>query len=88
MCRVTPIDPATLYTGSYSTNAVNEHYWSWASWSYEWRLFAYDINDLNCTSIKEDLLATGYAEGNIRSTTFSCGGWAAFTRWNIKPVPR
>jgi type IV pilus assembly protein PilY1 len=70
-----PYDPGIGYTGSFSTNAVYERYWSWGSRSYQWRLFANDIGDLTCIAIKDALLAGGYAEGDIRSTTFSCGGW-------------
>jgi type IV pilus assembly protein PilY1 len=69
-----PYDPNTIYTGSYSSNAVFERYWSWASWSYAWRLFAGDVNDLNCTWIKDDLLAQGYAYGSIYASSYACGG--------------
>jgi len=69
-----PYDAANVYTGSYSTNAVYERYWSWASWSYQWRIFADDVNDLNCTWIKDDLLDQGYAYGRIYSSSYACGG--------------
>ena len=69
-----PYDSSTVYTGSYSTNAVYERYWSWATWSYQWRIFADDVNDLNCTAIKDDLLDQGYASGRIRSSSYACGG--------------
>ena len=55
----TPYDSATVYGGSYSTNAVYERYWSWGSWSYEWRIFASDVADLNCAWIETDLLDQG-----------------------------
>ncbi len=69
-----PYDPDTVYMGSYSSNAVYERYWSWASWSYEWRIFASDVDDLNCTWIKDDLLNQGYAYGRIYSSSYACGG--------------
>jgi type IV pilus assembly protein PilY1 len=69
-----PYDPYTIYTGSYSANAVFERYWSWATWSYAWRLFAGDVNDLNCTWIKDDLLNQGYAYGRIYASSYACGG--------------
>ncbi len=69
-----PYDAGTVYTGSYSTNAVYERYWSWATWSYEWRIFSADVNALNCTWIKDDLLDQGYAYGRIYSSSYACGG--------------
>jgi len=69
-----PYDPAFVYAGSYSSNAVYERYWSWTSRTYEWRFFASDISDLNCTRIKDDLLAQGYAYGRIYSGSYACGG--------------
>ena len=51
-----PYDPATVYSGSYTTNAVYERYWSWATWSYQWQLFPGDVDALNCDWIKTDLL--------------------------------
>ena len=70
-----PYDAATVYTGSYSSNEVYERYWSRGSRSYEWRLFAGDVNDLNCTWIKDDLLDQGYAYGRIYSSSYACGGF-------------
>jgi len=70
-----PYDAATVYAGSYSSNAVYERYWSWGSRSYEWRLFAGDVNDLNCTWIKDDLVDQGYAYGRIYSSSYACGGF-------------
>ena len=70
-----PYDAAVVYTGSYSSNAVYERYWSWGSRSYEWRLFAGDVNDLNCTWIKDDLVDQGYAYGRIYSSSYACGGF-------------
>jgi type IV pilus assembly protein PilY1 len=71
-----PYDPATVYAGSYSNTAVYERYWSWDSRSYEWRLFAGDVSDLNCTWIQDDLLTQGYAYGRIYSSSYACGGWS------------
>ena len=70
-----PYDAATVYTGSYGSNEVYERYWSRDSRSYEWRLFAGDVNDLNCTWIKDDLLDQGYAYGRIYSSSYACGGF-------------
>ena len=70
----TPYDPATVYSGSFSTNTVYERYWSWGTWSYQWRVFAGDVADLNCVSIKTDLLDQGYAYGSIYSSSYACGG--------------
>jgi type IV pilus assembly protein PilY1 len=67
-----PYDPATVYTGSYSSNAVYERYWYNG---YQWRLFANDVADLNCTWIKDDLLTQGYAYGRIYSSSYACGGF-------------
>jgi len=39
----TPYDSATVYSGSYSASAVYERYWSWGSWSYQWRILAADV---------------------------------------------
>lgn len=69
-----PYAPGTVYTGSYSTNTVYERYWSWSSWSYQWRIFASDVNTLSCTWIKDDLLDQGYAYGRIYSASTACGG--------------
>jgi type IV pilus assembly protein PilY1 len=70
----TPYDSAIVYTGSYSTNAVYERYWSWGTWSYQWRIFADDVASLNCTWIQDDLLTQGYAYGDIYASSFACGG--------------
>ena len=39
-----PYDPAITYAGSSATNAVYYRRWSWATWSYQWVLFANDVN--------------------------------------------
>ncbi|MGD8522181.1 MAG: PilC/PilY family type IV pilus protein [Desulfobacterales bacterium] len=71
-----PYDPAITYTGSSPTHAVYYRSWSWATRSYEWILFANDVNDLNCDPIKTSLLTSGNAQGYIRSSDFTCGGWS------------
>ena len=78
-----PYDPGTLYSGSYSTNAVYERYWSWSTRSYQWQLFAADVNFLNCDWIKTDLLNQGYAYGQIYSSNYACGGLAEGCVWEI-----
>jgi len=67
-----PYNPATTYSGSASTNAVYERYRS--GWSYDWRVFASDVNDLNCSAIKNELLTAGYTRGRIESVSYNCGG--------------
>ncbi len=67
-----PYDPGTTYAGSYSTNAVYQQYWN--GHRYVWQLFASDVNNLACDSIKSALLADGYTSGKIRASTFACGG--------------
>ncbi|UCG06194.1 MAG: hypothetical protein JSV83_20145 [Desulfobacterales bacterium] len=69
-----PYDPGITYAGSYPTNAVYYRRWDWATWSYQWELFANDVNDLNCDPIKTSLLTSGNAQGYIRSSGFTCGG--------------
>jgi type IV pilus assembly protein PilY1 len=71
----TPYDGATTYSGSYSTSAVYERYWSWYTWSYNWRVFASDVTTIACDAVKTSLLDSGYASAYIRSTDFSCGGY-------------
>jgi type IV pilus assembly protein PilY1 len=69
-----PYNPGVVYSGSYSTNAVYERYWSWSTWTYQWQLFANDVNSLLCDWIKTDLLTQGYASGQIYSSNYACGG--------------
>ena len=71
-----PYDPAIIYDVTYPTNAVYYRYWSWATWSYQWALYADDVNDLNCDPIKTSLLTSGNAQGYIRSSGYTCGGWS------------
>ncbi len=63
-------DPGMTYEGSYSTNAV------YVKDSGSWVLFASDVSALNCDSVKQDLLANGYASGKIRNAgrNYTCGG--------------
>ena len=70
-----PYNSAVTYSGSYPTNAVYYRYWSWATRSYQWDLFADDITSLNCDPIETELLSSGYAQGYISSSTYACGGW-------------
>jgi type IV pilus assembly protein PilY1 len=70
-----PYDPATTYAGTYSTNAVYEYNagsrWGWSTPS--WDLFVSDVEDLNCTSMKNDLVTQGWAEGRISNSNYTCG---------------
>ena len=62
-------DPAITYEGASATNRVYQRSW----WS--WYSFADDVNDLNCESVKQDLLTKGYAtRARIRSESYTCGG--------------
>ena len=68
-----PFDPLTIYTGSYSTDAVYLRkrflFWYW------WEFFAPDVNTLSCSSVQTELLAQGYAQGDIyASSPYNCGG--------------
>jgi len=65
-----PYDPATTYTGSFSTNAV--YYKALQSWN----LFASDVNSLNCASVKSELLTKGFSYDRIRpaARNYTCGG--------------
>ena len=67
-----PYEPATTYSGSYTTNAVYQRVWN--GHSYQWNLFTDSIDNIACPAIKTDLLSDGYAVGKIRATNFTCGG--------------
>lgn len=68
-----PYDPITTYTGSYNTNAVYYRKRVW--WWYTWEFFAPDVYSLGCSSIQTELLAQGYARGEIyASSPYNCGG--------------
>jgi type IV pilus assembly protein PilY1 len=69
-----PYDPNTVYSGSYSTNAVYVRR-TVNNGGYTWDLFANSIDSLACSGIKTSLLLSGYAVGKIRSApAYSCGG--------------
>ena len=68
-----PYDPVTIYTGSYPPDAVYYRKRVW--WWYVWEYFAPDVNTLSCSSVQTDLLAQGYARGEIYSSSpYNCGG--------------
>jgi type IV pilus assembly protein PilY1 len=67
-----PYEPATTYSGSYTTNAVYQRVWNGSS--YQWNPFTGSINNIACDAIKTNLLSAGYAVGYIRATNFTCGG--------------
>jgi len=73
-----PYDPATTYSGSYSTNAVYERYWD--GHDYQWLLFTGDVNNLKCAAIKSNLLTEGFATGKITASTFTCSGTKRWLR--------
>jgi type IV pilus assembly protein PilY1 len=68
-----PYDPLTGYSGSYSNQAVYVRV-RVGRGVYEWQLFASDVLDLNCTGIKDELIAQGYARGRIKgaSQNYTC----------------
>lgn len=69
-----PYDPATVYSGSYATNAVYVRR-TLNDGTYTWDLFASSVDSLACPDIKEALLLTGYAVGYIRGApAYTCGG--------------
>ena len=68
-----PYDPVSLYTGSSTPEAVYQRVRS--GWSYTWQLFAPDVYALSCSSVQTELLALGYAQGEINaSSPYNCGG--------------
>ena len=81
-------DPATTYSGTYTSNAVYEWSqtwvcdWSWGSWCisghYEssYSLFADDVSSLNCTTVTSGLETEGTSTGRIydSSNNYECGG--------------
>jgi len=68
-----PYDPVSLYTGSSIPEAVYQRVRS--GWSYTWQLFAPDVYALSCSSVQTELLALGYAQGDINaSSPYNCGG--------------
>ena len=64
-----PYNPIQYYSGSYTNFAVyvRERVW----FHYEWVEFAPDISDLNCTEIRDLLIAQGYASGRISGERFN-----------------
>jgi type IV pilus assembly protein PilY1 len=68
-----PYDPLTGYSGSYSNQAGYVRV-RVGRGVYEWQLFASDVLDLNCTGIKDELIAQGYARGRIKgaSQNYTC----------------
>ncbi|MBI5580893.1 MAG: hypothetical protein HY895_17210 [Deltaproteobacteria bacterium] len=67
-----PYDPVQTYDCndcSYSRDAV----YRWNSNRNRWDLFTSDINNIVCPAIKDDLLARGYAQARINTSTLNCG---------------
>jgi type IV pilus assembly protein PilY1 len=69
-----PYDPAVTYPGSFPADAVYQRYWDKANKVYFWQLFVSDINELNCDSVKNELISDGNAHAKIRDTSYTCGG--------------
>jgi type IV pilus assembly protein PilY1 len=76
-------DPNKTYTLSYNPftkNAVYIKSWSWWGWgsgtNRGYKVFADDINDLNCASVKEALLSQGHVRDDIKnqSGNYECEG--------------
>jgi type IV pilus assembly protein PilY1 len=68
-----PYNSATTYDGSYSRNAVYQRKWNKSTKDYDWVVFTSDVNNLNCATIKSELLSVGYASGKVQNN-LSCGG--------------
>ena len=66
-----PYAPGTTYSGYYTTNAVYEKGWRW-----NYDTFAYDIDDLNCPSVKTALQTDGNIRDKIQNSRgdYECGG--------------
>ena len=67
-------NPATTYSGSYTTNTVYEYA---CGWGCSWEVFANDIEDLNCAAVKTELQTYGYANNagiKDSSSNYACGG--------------
>ncbi len=73
-----PYDPNESYACAgctYSPNAVYYRRYNSSTGTYWWDLFTNNVNNLNCSTIRQPLLEQGYAEGYIRSTSpYNCGG--------------
>jgi type IV pilus assembly protein PilY1 len=69
-------NPATTYTGSYTSGAVYRRVWSWWTWSYVYNSFADSVSDLNCSTAVTELSGNGYVSTNIydNSGNYACGG--------------
>ena len=68
-----PYAPGNIYSGSRTNNAVYE---SSGRHGNNYSLFADDVNDLNCPSVKTALQTDGYIRDEIRNSghNFTCGG--------------
>jgi type IV pilus assembly protein PilY1 len=68
-----PYDPVTVYSGSYTNQTVYIRV-RIGRGVYEWQNFADDVSDLNCTTIKDELMVQGYARGRINgaSQNYTC----------------
>jgi len=68
-----PYNFLTIYSGAYPSQAVYIRV-RIGRGVYEWQQFAADIDDLNCTSVKDELFVQGYARGRINgaSQSYTC----------------
>ena len=66
-----PYEPTTVYSGSYSTNAVYYYtkYYHYSSW----QLLTDDVDNIGCNTMLSDLKAKGYAQGYINTySPYAC----------------
>ncbi len=75
-----PDQTYTLSSNPFTKNAVYIKSWSWFGWgsgtNRGYTVFADDINDLNCASVKEALLTEGHVRDYIKnqSGNYECDG--------------
>jgi type IV pilus assembly protein PilY1 len=71
-------DPATTYTGTYTTNAVYRKDSSWGHWYYTQILS--DYHNLNCSDTTTDLESQGYSDHGVYrsyySGTYECSSYS------------
>jgi len=77
-----PYDPNTTYSGSYETNAVYEYtrhcFWIWCWWT--WDEITDDVDNVQCASVKNDLLTTGYSTGRMWTGSLTCRNGSSLYR--------
>lgn len=81
----TPYDPSETYTCAsctYSANAVYISRYNSSTGAYGWDPFVGNVSSISCSSIKNDLLNQGYAEGKIRANSpYACSSKSSDLRY-------